>query len=220
MTSSEGSAVSKSRRILLDCSFPERRRRAIALLWLAGRATARERRPSDCRTPQNAGVPLPPKLSSAMILIMSAALTNRLLKGWSCRSPLEAGSAARRGAFPRRAPHAGTTERLLANRLGHTLEPAFDFEQQVTVWNRRCPGRLTLRGFEPDLYRIKPQWVSLPADGKRSFQDLKTFFEGKHWRVRLYIARPLSLDFGCVCAGEPRNKRKQALPFSLSCAVI
>ena len=86
----------------------------------------------------------------------------------------------------------------------------------MTVWNRRGPGRLTLRGFEPDLYRIKPEWVSLPADGKRSFQGLKTFFEGKHWRVRLYIARPLSLDFGCVCAGEPRHKWKQALPFSLS----
>src|SRR5215204_621611 len=64
------------------------------------------------------------------------------------------------------------SESLLANRLGHTLEPAFDFEQQVTVWNRRCPGRLTLRGFEPDLYRIKPEWVSLPTDGKRSFQGL------------------------------------------------
>src|SRR5829696_1202874 len=112
------------------------------------------------------------------------------------------------------------SESLLANRLGHTLEPAFDFEQQVTVWNRRCPGRLTLRGFEPDLYRIKPEWVSLPTDGKRSFQGLKTFFEGKHWRVRLDIARPLSLDFGCVCAGEPRHKRKQALPFSLSRAII
>ena len=115
---------------------------------------------------------------------------------------------------------APTTERLLANRLGHTLEPAFGFEGQVTVWNRRGPGRLTLRGFEPDLYRIKPEWVSLPADGKRSFQGLKTFFEGKHWRVRLYIARPLPLDLGCVCAGEPRHKWKQALPFSLSCAVI
>jgi hypothetical protein len=78
-----------------------------------------------------------------------------------------------------------------------------------------------LRGFEPDLYRIKPEWVSLPTDGKRSFQGLKTFFEGEeHWRVRLDIARPLSLDFGCVCAGEPRHKWKQALPFSLSCAVI
>jgi hypothetical protein len=78
-----------------------------------------------------------------------------------------------------------------------------------------------LRGFEPDLYRIKPEWVSLPADGKRSFQGFKTFFEGeKHWRVRLYIARPLPLDLGCVCAGEPRHKWKQALPFSLSCAVI
>src|SRR5215213_6198853 len=49
-----------------------------------------------------------------------------------------------------------TTERLLANRLGHTLEAAFGFEEQVTVWNRPGPGRLTLRGFEPDLYRIKP----------------------------------------------------------------
>ena len=39
---------------------------------------------------------------------------------------------------------AGTTERLLANRLGHTPEPAFGFEQQVTVWNRPGPGRLTL----------------------------------------------------------------------------
>src|SRR5215208_3987856 len=128
----------------------------------------------------------------------------------------------RRHTFAHRlAPHAGTTERLLANRLGHTLEPAFGFGEQVTVWNRRGPGRLTLRGFEPDLYRIKPEWVSLPANGKRSFQGLKTFFEGgKHWRVRLYIARPLSLDLGCVCAGEPHHKRKQALPFSLSRAVI
>src|SRR5215207_1953743 len=127
----------------------------------------------------------------------------------------------RRHTFAHRlSPHAGTTESLLAKRFGHTLEPAFGFEEQVTVWNRRGPGRLTLRGFEPDLYRIKPEWVSLPADGKRSFQGLKTFFEGKHWRVRLDIARPLSLDLGCVCAGEPRHKRKQALPFSLSRAII
>src|SRR5215208_7232635 len=130
----------------------------------------------------------------------------------------------RRHTFAHRlAPHAGTTERLLANRLGHTLEPAFGFKGQVTVWNRRHPGRLTLRGFEPDLYRVKPEWVSLPADGKRSFQGLKTFFEGKHWRVRLYIARPLSLSISGVSAqasratNGSRRCRSASLALSFNC---
>src|SRR5215217_3046129 len=111
MTSTRGQRRFEEPRILLDCAFRERRRRAIALLWLAGRATAARERSAK-------RLPHPSKR--------------------------------------RRATTSGTTERLLANRFGHTLEPAFGFEEQVTVWNRRHPGRLTLRGFEPDLYRIKP----------------------------------------------------------------
>src|SRR5215217_3835290 len=124
------------------------------------------------------------------------------------------------------APLLVRTERLSANRLRHlfTLQPALGFEEQVTVWNRRGPRRLTLHGFEPGVHLIGTEWVSLPPDGKCHFQRLKTFFEGfegeKHWRVRLDIARSLPLDVGFVCAGEPRHKRKQALPLSIARDIV
>src|SRR5215204_2208454 len=71
------------------------------------------------------------------------------------------------------------TERLSANRLRHlfTLQPALGFEEQVTVSNRRGPGRLTLHDFEPGVHLIGTEWVSLPPDSQRSFQGVNTFFK-------------------------------------------